>query len=183
MFLQTPIGALSFSASVHGREIPADEVLFKHAQLEPHLPPGMSVDSLDAVLVKLKPHLSLQAVVISCKWLSTPGAWDDRPTGECLDAQSWVSDNKLVLIGTEDFDGLARRLKEHGLFGEPSPSSNCVNYCNDGFEIVLPQVPAHQITSLHFIVASNHYPEPVDCSAWYAVDVPHRLVRAATGEG
>ena len=179
MIIQTPIGALSFSASVQNRTPAADEAIFRHVQLEPRLPPGMSVKSLEAVLVELKPHVPLQTVTVAYKWLSIPKPWDDRPTGECLEAQSWVVENMLVLIGTEDLDCLAVRLTEHDL----SDAHHLVSYYDDGFEIVLPRVPAHQITSLHFIVASNHHPEPVDCSAWYAIDVPHAHVRAITGEG
>lgn len=179
MVIQTPIGELSFSVSAYGQQLAVDETHLKHARIEPHLPPGMAVDSLEAVLVELTPHTQLRTVTISCKWVSTPGVWDDRPTGEYLDAQSWVVDSKLVLIGTEDLDSLVTRLTDHGLLDAPYP----VVYCDDGFEIVLSRVPARQMTSLHFIVASNHYPEPVDCSAWYAVDVPHAHVRAAAGEG
>jgi len=179
MVIQNTIGALLFSAYAKGRILAADEAIFKHTQLEPRLPPGMSVDLLEAVLVVLEPQEPLNAVTISCKWVKVPGPWDNRPSGECLDAQSWVLDDKLVLIGTEDSDSLSFRLTEHGLLNAPYP----VNYCNEGFEIVLPLVPACRITSLHFIVASNHYPEPVDCSAWYAVDVPHGHVLTAVGEG
>jgi hypothetical protein len=179
MVIQTAIGALFFSAYAKGRALATDEAIFYHTQLEPRLPPGMSVELLEAVLVILKPQVPINTVTISCKWVKTPGPWDDRPSGECLDAQSWVLGEKLVLIGTEDLDSLSIRLTEHGLLNAPYP----VNYCNDGFEIVLPLVPACRITSLHFIVASNSYPEPVDCSAWYAVDVPHGHVLTAVGEG
>ena len=30
--------------------------------------------------------------------------------------------------------------------------------------------------SLHFVIAWNSLPEPVDCSCWYAVDVPHEKI-------
>ncbi|MCY1535477.1 hypothetical protein D9M68_708840 [compost metagenome] len=179
MVIQTSIGELFFSVSAQGQELAADEALFKYMQLESRLPPGMAVDLLEAVLVVLKPQLDLNVVTISCKWISAPTLWDDRLSGECLDAQSWVVDNKLVLIGTEDLDSLATRLTDHDLLNEPYP----VKYCNNGFEVVLPRVPANRITSLHFIVASNRYPERVDCSAWYAVDVPHGHVLAAADEG
>lgn len=179
MVIQTPIGTLCFSASAHSRELAVDEVLFEHAQLEPRLPPGMAVDSLEAVLIELNPRSLLSTVTVSCKWIDAPGPWEDRPSGECLDAQSWVADGKLVLIGTEDLDSLASRLKDHGLLDAPYP----VTYCSDGFEVVLPQVPALRVTSLHFIVACNKHPEPVDCSSWYAVDVAHAHVRAAVSEG
>lgn len=178
MLIRTPIGALAFSVSASGRQLRPDEVRFRYVQLEPHLPPGMAVDSVEAILVALEPHSALQAVNISCKWVHAPGSWQDRQSGECLDAQSWVVGNNLVEIGTEDFERLAGRLKKHGLRNEPYP----ISYCDDGFEILLPQVPANQLTSVHFIVASNHYPEPVECSAWYAVDVPHERIRAVAGE-
>ena len=37
-------------------------------------------------------------------------------------------------------------------------------------------IPSEQDFSLHFVVAENPDPEPVDASAWYAVDCPHNLV-------
>jgi hypothetical protein len=42
---------------------------------------------------------------------------------------------------------------------------------------VFRQRPLAAIT-LHFVVAINIYPEPVEDSAWFAVDVPHQRVLA-----
>jgi hypothetical protein len=42
-----------------------------------------------------------------------------------------------------------------------------------GFEIVVPKAPAAKEISLHFIVAENSFPEPVEGSAWFAVDIEH----------
>lgn len=178
MLIHTPIGTLAFSVSAPSRQLDPDEVRLRHVRLEPHLPPGMAVDSVDAMLVALEPHSALQAVKVSCKWVHAPGLWEDRQSGEWLDAQCWVVGNSLVEIGTEDYESLAARLETHGLLDDSCP----ISYCDDGFEILLPQVPANQLTSLHFVVACNHYPEPVECSAWYAVDVPHEYIRAAAGE-
>jgi len=99
-------------------------------------------------------------------------------SGERLEAQSWEQGDNLVMIGTEDFEALVDRLPNHGLTESDYP----VRYSSDGIEIMLPQVPAHQRTTLHFVVAVNCLPEPKGCSAWFAVDLPHQQVLGFLGE-
>jgi hypothetical protein len=37
----------------------------------------------------------------------------------------------------------------------------------------LKRIPAGVRIGLHYIVAENSNPEPLECSAWYAVDILH----------
>jgi len=53
-----------------------------------------------------------------------------------------------------------------------------VHYLPTGFDVFLPRVPAAAGTTLHFVVVINTYPEPVEDSAWFAVDVPHQRLLA-----
>jgi hypothetical protein len=94
-------------------------------------------------------------------------------TGECLDAQSWESEDTIVLSGTEDFETLEKRLPDTGLNLTTWPP-----FPDDGLHIVLPLLQANQKVSLHYIVASNALPEPKECSCWFAVDINHDEVLA-----
>ena len=46
----------------------------------------------------------------------------------------------------------------------------------DGLTIEVPYVEADNTITLHYIVAENPLPEPVDASTWYAVDIDHDKV-------
>jgi hypothetical protein len=142
------------------------------------LPKGMAVEQATAVVVKLSPKTRRRDVRLVSRWLGSPPGPGSPASGQWLDAQSWEADSSIVVIGTEDFEALAARLPRLCLKGDDHP----VTYQPDGLEVALPNVPAGQLTSLHFIVAVNALPEPVECSAWFAVDVPHGQLLAAASE-
>jgi hypothetical protein len=48
-----------------------------------------------------------------------------------------------------------------------------VEYQKDGLNVQLKKIPANEIIELHYIIAENSSPEPVESSVWYAVDIPH----------
>jgi hypothetical protein len=175
MIVQTPLGALDFTASTEGRRLAAPEATFQRVELLPEIPQHMSVQSLVAVLVTLRPGSELRAVNVACRW-STPQARPaDAQSGEGLDALSWQAEDRIVLVGTEDFEALSARLPGCGLVEVPYP----VTYHPQGLEIALPRV--REAVSLHFAIAVNAWPEPAQHSAWFAVDVDHARILAAAG--
>lgn len=91
-------------------------------------------------------------------------------TGEHLDAQDWKNKNGRVLVGTEDSEMLARRLPFISLARDDS----LMHYAPDRMELLLTNVPAEFDLSLHYVLAENPWPEPLDSSAWYAVDILHK---------
>jgi hypothetical protein len=177
VLVETPIGNLTFEAFADGVPLCAPVVSFRSGHVEPALPSGMSVAGSVGVLVALEPEITLQGVRIRATWEGAAGAVVSPTSGERLDAQEWVGQGHIVVLGTEDGEALADRLVEHGLRLDPYP----VHYSPLGLEVVLPQVPAGSATTLHFVVAVNTHPEPVDCSAWFAADVPHERMYMLLG--
>ena len=47
---------------------------------------------------------------------------------------------------------------------------------NNKITIEIEDLKENKELSLHFIIAWNSLPEPVECSCWYAVDVPHEKI-------
>ena len=91
--------------------------------------------------------------------------------GEGLVAQEWDANGRLVVVGTEDEFLLNPRLP----FFESD--EDAIFTCTAHKILVeLRDIPSNQDLSLHFVVAENPDPEPVDASAWFAVDCPHNLV-------
>ena len=174
MIVQTPIGRLACEATVNGRALSEPEALFSDKDFSPDLPPGMTVERAIAILVSLKPATLLHDVKVRCRWLDELPLAGDGSSGECLDAQSWIDRGKIVMVGTEDFDALQARMPHCEFLESDYP----VDYQPQGFEVRIPTVPPDLATSLHFVVAMNSWPEPVECSSWYAVDVPHRILLA-----
>lgn len=171
--------SLRLSARSRGLQLGAPIVTFRHGSITPAWPPGMSVTACEGILITLRPEMALSEVCVSARW-ETPFTRDPSPaTGQRLDAQEWIEGGRIVLLGTEDGDALAERLPTHGLDPETYRDAYPVRYLTDGFNVVLPKVPAGTTTTLHFVVAINAYPEPVGDSAWFAVDVPHQRVLAA----
>jgi len=179
MILQTPIGEIEFAVT-HGADelVSESEATFTLVPLKPVLPKGMAVEQASAILVELHPEADRRAVNVAFRWLGSPPGSGSPESGECLDAQSWEANGFIVVVGTEDFEALASRLPGLGFREDAYP----VNYRPDGMEIRLPIVPADQLTSVHFVVAVNSIPEPIECSAWFAVDVAHSRLLAAISE-
>lgn len=180
MFLQTPIGQIEFYVVLGaGERIAGSEFTFIVVPIHPVLPAGMTVIQVKGILIKLSPRVTHRYVRVGFKWLKPWSILGSPESGEGLEAQSWEARGSLVVVGTEDYEALASRLPELALTEE----DRClVTYHPDGMEVVLPSVPADFVTSLHFVVAVNSFPEPVECSAWYAVDVPHNQLLAAASE-
>ena len=172
MIVETPIGNLRFVAYADGEPLGATVATFRCGVLEPILPLGMSVTRSVGVMVAVHPQVTMQNFQVRALWTEEPPTNASPSSGERLDAQEWVGGGHIVVLGTEDGEALEDRLTEHGLLPDTYPVSNLPV----GLEVTLPQVPAGFTTTLHFIVAINTHPEPVDCSAWFAADVPHERV-------
>jgi hypothetical protein len=131
----------------------------------------MAVETSKALYFEVVPELELTDLTIEFVFsdLLVVGSPE---TGEALDAQSWENDGHIVMIGTEDVAFLSRRLPSLNLSEREAPTELLSN----GFRITLPKLEPKIPVSLHFIVASNPSPEPVECSTWFAVDVPHARI-------
>ncbi len=88
--------------------------------------------------------------------------------GECLDAQEWSENGKLVVIGTEDGAALSYRFPEIGL-----ERKVVVELSDHSMTLLLNELGERKNPSFHFIIAENDDPEPVEASAWFAVDQAH----------
>ena len=170
--LDTALGPFLFVAAC---DHPPGEVSLDLRTFEPRLslPAGMSVLGCRAVVLRVTSQVDVVGLRWSCE--SPPGVSGSPCSGEGLDAQEWDADSRLVVVGTEDEDALASR------FGLPrqEPYRDWVRYSPSKLEVRIPCVPASGTFGLHFIVAENMLPEPVDASAWFAVDIPHEQLSAA----
>ena len=177
MLVETPIGNLSFSAKADGHPLDASASAFRVGEVQPRLPTGMSVTQSVAVLLSVQPQELLRNVQVTATW-ETELIGEGSPTsGERLDAQEWHWGGWTVVLGTEDFEALTARLPACDFREDNYP----VSYNPTGLLITVPVVPAGSIATLHFIVAVNAFPEPVECSAWFAADVTHDHVLQALG--
>lgn len=111
-------------------------------------------------------------MIFSCSWEPPLNVRGGSESGERLDAQSWHDEGTIVVVGTEDYVALNERLPPCGFAENNYPVKNIA----DGLEIVVPIAPAKVETSLHFVIAENSFPEPVENSAWHAVDIDHCLL-------
>lgn len=166
--LTTPIGSLSFRAKSQKGDLHNTSISI--CEIEPIIPDGMHVQKCIAVLFKCTSPIPLNNVVFSCQWndLNITGYGN---SGEGLDAWEWQHKGVLVMIGTEDGDWLSDRLnlgKQHLSEGYP------VTMHDNQITITIEEFEANKELSLHFVVAWNLTPEPVEASCWFAVDVPHK---------
>ena len=84
----------------------------------------------------------------------------------------------MVTVGTEDALFLGRRAPFLGL-GEEDPIAE---YLPHSVSISLSKIPSDSALSLHFVIAENLSPEPVECSTWFAVDVAHEKLLSRIAE-
>ena len=171
--LTTPIGSLSFCAQSHKGDLHNASISI--CEIEPTIPDGMQVEKCIGVLFKCISPKLLNNVVFSCRWndLNAPGYGN---SGEGLDAWEWEHDDILVMIGTEDGDWLNNRLN---LGKQYLNDSYPVTMRDNQITINIENFEANKELSLHFVVAWNPAPEPVEASCWFAVDVPHKKLLAA----
>lgn len=140
---------------------------FRTLQPKLSLPPGMSVLSCKATIVQVVTYADISAL----RWACTSPAERSGSacTGQYLEAQEWEDGDRLVVVGTEDEESLAGRLP----FVQDDPFSSRFEYTPQSLQVTLPSIPAGANFGLHFLVAENVFPEPVDASAWFAVEMRH----------
>lgn len=168
--IETPIGALTFTVETEQGDV--NNFNISTCQIEPMLPDGMSIEGSIAVLLKGISSNEISNLDFSCGWndLREKGY---AASGEALEAWEWESNGVLVMVGTEDSEWINSRLK---LSDEQYPENCPVTMSENKIVTNIEKYDSNKELSLHFIVAWNKLPEPVDCSCWYAVDVPHERV-------
>ena len=179
LIIETLIGPVEFASFLGTtKRVLESEVTYTLVPIESELPKGMAVKLVRAVLVKLRPQATRYNVRVGFKWLKPLQDSGDPQSGEWLEAQSWEQNGFIVMVGTEDYEALARRLPDRGLSEEEFP----VTYHSNGIDVLFPRIPGGELTSLHFVVAENTIPEPAECSSWFAVDVSHSKILAVVVE-
>ena len=166
-YLQTPIGQLKFyTTSVGGV---TEQLNISQCQIEPSLPDGMNVDRCIVVLLQFWVEQPVQEFNFYCGWktLKTVG---HSCSGEALEAWEWESDNYLVTIGTEDTEYLSSRIPNS------SPDSFITMQANK-IRICLKELLHNKSYSLHYAIAWSTLLELSAYSCWFAVDIPHPVVR------
>jgi hypothetical protein len=171
--VQTPLGKLNFYLIAIGGE--AKKVIISHCQVYPSLPEYISVDSCVVVLLQFSAMEQIEEVNFCC-------AWEDLKTegygchGEALEAYEWEQDDHLVIIGTEDSYYLNHRIPL--IPAEPSDANDYpITMEENEIRISLKKMPADSSYSLHYVIAWNKLPEPLETSCWLAVDRTHQSIR------
>ncbi len=168
-FAAIPFPFAEFHASASWSCDNIDSCPFQLVQsaLTPMLAPGMSVDFAVALIGTLS---SLQPIH-QFKFLlqfATAVPKGSPESGEGLDAQSFDIAQSRVMIGTEDGEAIASRLKWFQLTDSNYP----IGYLANGFELAFDSIPPRTVLDFHFIIAYNAIARD-DASEWYAVGVPH----------
>jgi len=171
--INTPIGSLSLSANT--KEGDFEYLDIASGQLKPEIPKGMGVEGCIAVLLSCLPSKPLSGFEFKCQWEKLKQAGYGC-TGEALDAWEWESNGSLVIVGTEDSEWLNSRL---GLEKDYTTKNYPVTMHNNIVNIEIEEFAAHKELTLHYVIAWNKLPEPVESSCWYAVDVPHERILGA----
>jgi hypothetical protein len=168
-YVDTPLGRLKFYTDIVGGQV--TDLKLVQGKLEPILPTGMSVSACFAVFLQFSVAENATGFKFHCDWEDFDGK-GYASTGEGLDAWGWEHHNHLVMVGTEDADWLNGRIP----LAPFTPNAYPITMDENKMEIRLNELPEGRSCSLHFIVAWNPFPEPRECSCWYAVDVPHKVV-------
>jgi hypothetical protein len=166
-YIQTPIGLLKFYTTSIGGV--TEQLNISQCQIEPSLPDGMNVNCCIVVLLQFWVAKPVQEFSFYCVWetLKTIGHGN---SGEALDAWEWENDNYLVTIGTEDAESLNSR----------TPNSSPDNYISmreNKIRICLKELQHNKLYSLHYAISWNTLPESPADSCWFAVDIPHLVIR------
>jgi hypothetical protein len=177
VIVQTPIGRIKFDAMANGSLLAGRDAQFSLHAFSPELPPGMSVEKAYVILVTLLPASEFREIIVRCHWLDAMQVVGDPESGQNLDAQTWQTNGWIVAIGTEDFEVLETRLPQCGFTERNYP----VRYHPHRIEVHTPSMQEDFPVTLHFVVAINPWPEPMESSAWFALDVPHDTVLTLAG--
>ncbi len=137
--------------------------------VKPKLPPGLTVSNCVGILLKISGTVAIQSLDFS---LSVQEALAGHTAmGERLDAQEWSDGAHVLMVGTEDSEALDIRYPNLSL-GE----TQIVHYTPNSMTLKLTNLPALYDPSFHYVIAENEEPEPVEASAWFAVDQDHTFL-------
>jgi len=161
--VQTALGEITVTVTLMGTGISTAQItLTKH-----QVPPEDNVRNCQAVLCKIKGTKQINKILFTASIDSK--LIGDPCTGEHLEATEWEDVNSLVVVGTEDAEALNARMP----FLKLEDYASIATYRASSLRIELREIePSHDL-GLHFVVAENPSPEPVACSAWFAVDCSH----------
>lgn len=165
--ISLPFADFVVNASWSGGGSDSDPFQLTRSAVTPALPPGMSVDTAFALRGTVFSTEPIHQFRFALQFASIVPAGSPE-SGECLDAQSFVLSDSLVMIGTEDGEAIAAR---HGWF-RLNQKSYPIGYLPNGFELSVDYIPARSTLDFHFIIVYNAIARD-DCSEWFAVDVPH----------
>lgn len=163
----TQLGNITFHVQLVGPFLTADHVSLRHVPLVPRLPAGMSTKALTAILLETQAGSIVQSVVIEAIFETESDG--SACCGECLVAQEWTDGRSLVVIGTEDEAALSLRYPSAAI----SDRELVVDLLPHSMTLRLSPPEPLVAPSFHFIIAENPDPEPVELSAWFAVDQAH----------
>ncbi|MCP4406562.1 MAG: hypothetical protein GY807_02140 [Gammaproteobacteria bacterium] len=169
LLVSTELGQISVVSTVVAHDLVESAVSLRAVTFDPKLPADMSVRKCTAILLAIDGRPELERVSLS---LTLQNELQGDPcTGQCLDAQEWSDGENLVVIGTEDGEALDIRYPKLGFY-----DSRIVSYAENSLTLQLNGLPKLNRPSYHFIIAENEDPEPVESSAWFAVDQNHQFL-------
>ncbi|HEX6960788.1 MAG TPA: hypothetical protein VF175_02895 [Lacipirellula sp.] len=166
--LESFIGTLAFTLSCSS-VVPVDANI-REISLSPRLPPGKSVLRCRALVFTIHSSQLIESLRLQLRCESQ--SQRTPCPGECLEAQEWETRSHILVVGTEDSEALMGRMP----FLDLQAFEDLVEYRDDSMTLHLRRIPAGRTVSLHFIIAENRSPEPSSASAWFAVDIPHRVL-------
>ena len=164
--ISTGIGQIGATASISVADLSRIQFSFRAINFAPQLPPGMSVKKCTLLLLVVEGSVEIEAVNLDLAFHTK--AVGAPCTGQHLDAQEWSENGKLVVIGTEDGEALSCRFPNMGL-----KDKVVVELSEQSMALRLGELGKRKQPSFHFIIAENDDPEPVEASAWFAVDQNH----------
>ena len=164
--LETDLGEITIDAVVQGTGLSTANLTLTKLDVQS----GENVKNQQAVLCRVigTKHRSKIVFTASLNTKLIGGSC----IGQNLEAMEWENSHSLVVVGTEDAESLNARMP----FLHLEEYENIATYRASSLQIKLNELePSHDI-GLHFIVAENPIPEPVECSAWSAVNCSHQYL-------
>lgn len=172
--LKTEIGGVSFLASASSPGASGVECRLQTFDFSADLFDEHSVKRCRAVVLHARSSGQIE-ILFDCVVDTVLKGGNE--SGQGLYAQAWYQKSAYLLIGTDDEEALAARLPKKVVeLAKPNP----VEYRPDGFRVRLSAIEGYSGVSLHYVVVENEYPEPKDCSSYFAASISHTaLLRKA----
>jgi hypothetical protein len=166
LIVETRMGQIKVVSHISSDGITEEKISLSAIDFKPKLPTGMSVKKCTAVILIIEGLVEIQKLSLK---LSIENKVLGHPCmGQCLDAQEWKDNGKLVVIGSEDGEALGNRFPKLGF-----EDKVVVSFSDSSLTLNLDNLSELKRPSFHFIIAENDDPELVEASAWFAVDQSH----------